>query len=122
MENIDQIKQLGQKVIKYTLLTTVFAASIALLLFIVVDPVKGSSFLVDTNSSEISSQPNYLSFFVKIIPSNIVQPFNENNVIGVLFLAILLSFATLSLTVQHRSVLHSFSLAFMRQLLPLLVG
>ena len=30
MENIEQIKRLGQKVIKYTLLTTLLAATIAL--------------------------------------------------------------------------------------------
>ena len=40
MENMEQIKLLGQKVIKYTLLTTLLAASIALLLFIGINPVR----------------------------------------------------------------------------------
>lgn len=108
MENMEQIKMLGQKVVKYTLLTTVIAASIGLALFIIIDPVSGSSPLA--NAAEIShpEQPSYLSFFMKIVPSNIVQPFYENNVIGVLFLAILLSFAIISLPTQTRTVLHSF--------------
>lgn len=109
MDNLQQIKQLGQKVVKYTLLTTVIAATIALALFITIDPVKGSSALA--KGAEVAAevaQPSYLSFFIKIVPSNIIQPFYENNVIGVLFLAILFSFAIISLPTQHRTVLHSF--------------
>jgi len=108
MENIEQIKLLGQKVVKYTLLTTILAASIALLLFIGINPVRE---IVQTGVDKMASHaehPGYLSFFIQIVPSNIVQPFNENNVIGVLFLAMLLSFAIISLPSQHRSILHSF--------------
>lgn len=109
MESIGQIKQLGRKVVKYTLLTTVIAASVALALFIAINPVRDSMALAaPIPPSEVATQPSYLSFFIQIVPSNIVQPFNENNVIGVLFLAMLLSFAILSLPAQHRSVLHSF--------------
>jgi Na+/H+-dicarboxylate symporter len=109
MENMEQIKHLGQKVIKYTLLTTLIAASIALALFIGINPAKGmaSQSPLDLSSSG-PTQPSYLSFFIQIVPSNIVQPFNENNVIGVLFLAMLLSFAIVTLPSQHRTVLHSF--------------
>ena len=108
MENMEQIRRLGQKVIKYTLLTTLIAASVALALFIGIHPVKESALLATPASAEGAVQPSYLSFFIQIVPSNIVQPFNENNVIGVLFLAMLLSFAIISLPTQHRSVLHSF--------------
>lgn len=109
MENMEQIRRLGQKVIKYTLLTTLIAASSALALFIIINPVKESpALLVAHTPSEAAAQPSYLSFFIQIVPSNIIQPFNENNVIGVLFLAMLLSFAIISLPTSHRSVLHSF--------------
>lgn len=112
MENLEQIKRLGQKVIKYTLLTTIMAATIALALFIGIDPVRDSANLAATSLTasveQTPSQPSYLSFFLQIVPSNIIQPFNENNVIGVLFLAMLLSFALISLPSQHRSTLHSF--------------
>lgn len=109
MESIEQIKQLGQKVIKYTLLTTIIAATVALALFIGINPVRDSASLAVAQSAVTEvGQPSYLSFFIQIVPSNIVQPFNENNVIGVLFLAMLLSFAIISLPTQHRTVLHSF--------------
>ncbi|MBA2367599.1 MAG: dicarboxylate/amino acid:cation symporter [Candidatus Protochlamydia sp.] len=107
MENLQEIKQLGQKVVKYTLLTTVIAATVALVLFIAIDPVRGQ-LAPDVGSQETAPQTSYLSFFIQIVPSNIVQPFSENNVIGVLFLALLLSFAVVSLPSQHRTVLHSF--------------
>lgn len=111
MENIDQIKRLGQKVVKYTLLTTIAAATIALCLFILLDPVREvvsqELAMVSPQGGNQAAHPSYLSFFINIIPSNIVQPFYENNVIGVLFLAMLLSFSVVSLPTHHRSFLHS---------------
>lgn len=107
MENLEQIKCLGQKVVKYTLLTTVIAATIALALFILVDPVQGTGELAKVAESTDVAQPSYLTFFIQIVPSNIIQPFYENNVIGVLFLAILLSFAVISLPTGHRAGLHA---------------
>ena len=93
--------------IKYTLLTTVIAAAVALLLFIAIDPV--STALSSQTLTEVQAQQgSYYSYLIKSIPSNIVQPFSENHVIGVLFIAMLLSLATLSLPQQNRAVLHSF--------------
>lgn len=109
MESIHEIKLLGRKVIKYTLLTTVIAASIALLLFVTIDPIRGRT--TESGLSEAAAQVpqgTYLSFFIQIVPSNILQPFIDNNVMGVLFLAMLFSFAILSLPSQPRSVVHSF--------------
>ena len=107
MDNIEQIKRLGQKVIKYTLLTTLIAATIAFALFIIINPVREEIMLSKTGA-EVTPQASYFSFFLQIIPSNIVQPFNENNVIGVLFLAMFFSLAIVTLPAKHRSVLHSF--------------
>ena len=106
MENIGQIKYLGIKVVKYTLMTTVVAATIALLLFIFIDPVQVLQMSDQTTTAV--GQPSYLTFFIKMVPSNIIQPFAENNVMGVLFLAIVLSFTTLALPNEQRSVLHTF--------------
>lgn len=109
MENLQQIKLLGQKVLKYTLLTTILAAILALALFVGINPVRehaeGAEAILAPPGTP---QPSYLTFFLQIIPSNLVQPFSENNVIGVLFLALLLSFAIVTLPTQPRSVLHSF--------------
>lgn len=107
MDSVSEIKSLGRRVIKYTLITTVIAASIALLLFVVIDPVS-TAFSSQVLTDVQPQQGSYYSYLIKSIPSNIVQPFVENHVIGVLFIAMLLSFATLSLPQQNRAVLHSF--------------
>lgn len=107
MDSVNEIKSLGKRVIKYTLLTTIIAASVALSLFIVIDPVSTSlpsQVLIEVQPE----QGSYYSYLIKSIPSNVVQPFSENHVIGVLFIAMLLSLATLSLPQQNRAVLHSF--------------
>lgn len=107
MDNVHEFKRLGKKVVKYTLLTTYVAAVIALLVFLVIDPVRSP---INTVGAEIieADQKGYFTYLFQVIPSNIVQPFNENNVISVLFLAILFSLATLALPDQNRTVLHSF--------------
>lgn len=109
MESLQEIKVLGRKVVKYTLLTTMIAATVALGLFVSIDPVKEQIVNQAAQIGESAAkQPSYLSFFIQIVPSNIIQPFYENNVIGVLFLAMLLSFAIISLPAQHRTTLHTF--------------
>jgi len=107
MKSIAEIKTLGKKVFKYTLMTTLIAASIALGIFVLVNPVR-STIAGEVISLESGSLPGYLTYLIQIIPDNIVQPFAENSVIGVLFLAMLLSFAILTLPSENRSVLHSF--------------
>ncbi len=105
MESVAEIKLLGRKTVKYTLLTTVLAATIALLLFLVIDPVR---------TSVVSDQPvnlgiektSYLDHLIHSIPSNILTPFIENNVIGVMFISIFLSLAVLSLPNEKRKLLH----------------
>lgn len=107
MDNISEVKNLGKKVVKYTLLTTVIASTIALGLFITINPVRTHIDAPQMAPLEGADQ-SYLTYLLKIIPSSFVHPFTENNVISVLFLAILLSLATLSLPETNRKVLHSF--------------
>lgn len=107
MDSVNEIKSLGKRVIKYTLITTLIAATVALLLFITIDPVS-TSLSTEVTADVTVQGGSYYSYLIKSIPSNIIQPFSENHVIGVLFIAMLLSLATLSLPQQNRSVLHSF--------------
>lgn len=108
MESISEIKSLGKRVIKYTLLTTVIAATVALGLFVLIDPVSPSLQMHAENIQVSAQQGSYYSYLIKSIPANIVQPFSENHVIGVLFIAILLSLSILSLPEKNRQVLHGF--------------
>ena len=108
MESLNEIKTLGRKVLKYTLLTTVIAATVALGIFVVLDPVRSQIHLHAEGGVAENNQTGYLQYLIHAIPSNFIQPFNENHVIGVLFMAMILSFAILSLPAQNRTVLHSF--------------
>jgi Na+/H+-dicarboxylate symporter len=108
MESLQEIKHLGKKVIKYTLLTTIIAATVALGMYVLVDPVRASGALAQQISAEHAHQGSYWNYLLQAIPSNIVQPFAENNVIGVLFLALGLSLAILTLPNNNRTVLHGF--------------
>lgn len=118
MENIDEIKNLGKRVVKYTLLTTVIAATIALGLYLVIDPVQ-QGYIEPRGVDVPKEQIGYFQHVLKTIPSNIVQPFSENNVIGVLLLALMLSIAILSIPAQKRAVLHSFFSSFYAAIMSL---
>lgn len=108
MESVSEIKFLGRKVIRYTLLTTMIAAIVALILFIVIDPVNRHTLDLAANLNSDIDKTSYWTYLVKVVPSNIIQPFSENHVVGVLFIAMMLSFAILSLPSEKRHVLHSF--------------
>jgi Na+/H+-dicarboxylate symporter len=107
MGSVAEIKQLGGRVLKYTLFTTLMAATVALALFVAVDPVRsviptGEGVKIGTDGS------GYFAYLLQAIPSNAITPFSENNVIGVLLLAMLLSLSILSLPEKNRNTLHSF--------------
>ncbi|HRD55644.1 MAG TPA: dicarboxylate/amino acid:cation symporter [Parachlamydiaceae bacterium] len=111
MESVKEVQTLGKKVLKYTLFTTLVSASVALALYVVVNPVRG---VVETTGDILSNadQPGYLTYLKNVIPSNFVKPFLENNVISVLFLAILLSVAIIILPNENKRPLHSFFSSF----------
>ncbi len=106
MNDITEVKNLGKKVVKYTILTTVIAATVALILFVVINPVRST--IVGVESIVQPAQGSYLTYLLQVIPSNFLQPFVENNVIGVLFLALILSLSILVLPHENRTILHSF--------------
>lgn len=105
MEDVKEFKNLGKRVVKYTLLTTVLSATLALSLFLIINPVRSP---IQAAESVPANQGSYMSYLIKVIPSNVVQPFYENQVISVLFLAILFSLAILNLPTNNRTTLHHF--------------
>ncbi len=72
MENINVMATMGKKVIKYTLFTTVIAAAVALLLFILIDPAQGSQAIAQT----VTDVPNYEG----VMSEEVTSPFNERGV------------------------------------------
>ncbi len=109
MESLSEMRGIGGKVLKYTLLTTVTAALVAMVFFIVLDPVGLSSVSQEggiVQSTATESQD--FSFLQQFIPDNFVKVFLENNVIAALFIAIALSIATLGLPEENKHTLHKF--------------
>lgn len=108
MESMEEFKTLGKRILKYTLITTVIAATIALGLFLLIDPAQ-KSLVVDGASAAVQqNQTGYFTYLMTVIPSNFLEPFIKNNVIGVLFLALLFSLATLAIPDDQRKGLHTF--------------
>lgn len=109
MENPQLMAVMGKKVIKYTLLTTLLAATCALVLFVIIDPAHGSAAAaVSTVADGDFAQGSYWKHLLNVIPSNIVEPFATSNVIGILLLALFISIAMFSVEDKERRVLHSF--------------
>ena len=107
MGGFSDVKALGGQVLKYTLMTTVIAATMALGLYLCIDPASSVIHLVGTDHPEVAAT-GYWAYLLSVIPSNIIEPFHSNNVMGVLFLAVLLSSAIIALNKDHKSVLHTF--------------
>lgn len=76
--------------LKYTVLTTISAAVVGLLLFIIVAPgnlpqgVSGTSALYEISEY---SQLSYKEHFLSVVPNNIVRPFLEGNVLSLILIA-----------------------------------
>ncbi len=75
--------------ISYTLLTTIVAAAVGLLLYVVIAPGQLELKTVENDSpfSTPSSQLSYIDHLLTVIPNNIVKPFLEGNVLSLLLLA-----------------------------------
>lgn len=106
MRNWSEVQDIGRRILKYTLLTTFIAASVALLLFLLIDPVRGA---IDNHVVAAVSKPesNYLTFALQIIPPNLIEAFRTNNVIGIAFVAFLMGIATLHLPSENKQFLQS---------------
>lgn len=110
-KNIDQIKNLGYKIITYTVLTTLIAAVVADILFWV-----SSSYFLPQSLPHITDQlvENNKSFLLTImdmIPDNIVKMFLENNVIATVLVAIMIALGLLSINHEEKKevVFHFFT-------------
>ena len=101
-----------KKTLKYTFLTTIIASIVALMLYIAISPADTD--IVGYAGDEIvSPQKDYLSHLIDILPSNFLQSFIDNNVIGVVIIAFLIGAAIMTLDDTKRSLLHdSFAAMF----------
>jgi len=76
--------------IVYTLLTTIAAASIALILYLIIQPENLPATATINSSDNIPQNLESLSYYdhiLSIIPNNIIIPFESGNVLSVLIIA-----------------------------------
>ena len=76
--------------LKYTVLTTLSAAAVGLILYIIVAPGNLPEGVVGASgTSEIAtySQKSYADHFLSVVPNNIVRPFLEGNVLSLILIA-----------------------------------
>jgi Na+/H+-dicarboxylate symporter len=105
LEGHRELKTLGGHVVKYTLFTTVVAASVALGIFLWINPI-ASADQFELLEPGFTPQTGYWEYLLSSIPSNLITPFSEGNVIAILLLALLMSFAILSLPNEKRTYLN----------------
>lgn len=101
MTSLSEAGVLLRRILTYTVATTLIAATIGMILFLIIQPVN----LGEAVGVAVPKQGNYLSFLMKIIPENPVQPFLENNVLGMAFLAAIFSIAILKLPKEQNHLL-----------------
>lgn len=104
MQSMTELRVLGSRVLKYTLITTVIAATIGLLLFLTLNPVQ-TGLSLGSMAKAYVPQGTYWEYLAKSIPSNLITPFSEGNVIAVLILALLMSAAILPLPARQKNLL-----------------
>lgn len=114
MENMSAMAVMGKKVIKYTVITTILAATVALGVFLVIDPVQGVSLAntLSPDAPQVAEQGSYWKYLLDVVPSNIIQPFVANNIIGVLVIAFIISLGMFAIPPLQRQVLHGVFSAF----------
>lgn len=97
-DHIETFKQMMKKTLKYTTITTLIAATIAMFSYMIIQPAQ----LLITNTQQINLTQNYLGNFKKIIPSNFFQMFIEGNVIGIVLVAMGVGVASLHLKKEYK--------------------
>ena len=115
MTSLIEAGRILKKILKYTLLTTLISASIGMILFLALHP----SERVDPRFTDVPIQGTYLTFFLKIIPEHLVEPFIDNNVLGISFLAAIFSCAILKLPAYQSTLLRDFFKALFAALLEI---
>ena len=115
-DSLKEMKFLGRKVLKYTLLTTVIAATIALIFFIVIQPSTG---MMQIHGMATPVQPSFLATLLQMFPTNFVEVFLENNVFGAALISAAMGFAILTLPDKQRVHLHTLFSSLFQALLKI---
>lgn len=93
IQSVTSFQKLSYKTVTWTLITTLIAATIALILYLIINPVGASYEQQGVSIPELNT--SFLNHLLHAFPSNLFQPFLEGNVFGILILAIALGIGLL---------------------------
>ncbi|QGR02983.1 dicarboxylate/amino acid:cation symporter [Ehrlichia ruminantium] len=102
LTNFMEIKALIKKTTFYTIITTIIAATIALITYILIDPSNKNIISSTLGMKEHVNTQSYLSYLISILPHNFIKVFLDNNTIGCVILAFLIGGALLSLPDKNK--------------------
>lgn len=106
MKSFHEMRRMGRKVLTYTLGTTLVAATVALLLYVLIDPASSAQGAEGGILPEVAKPASYFSFVLNIVPSNFFEAFAEGNVMGIVFIALFLSVSILFLPDEQKTFLN----------------
>ena len=75
------------RTITYTLLTTLVAAMVGMVLYRLIAPDSIPQSMLTSVSSGVDSEASFYDHIVSVIPNNIIQPFLSGNVLSILIIA-----------------------------------
>ena len=73
LEKYDDLKHTGSQVLRYTISTTLCAATIALILFLIFDPANAELINMVPGQTIEAPKMRYIDYLVNVIPSNMIQ-------------------------------------------------
>jgi len=98
----NSLSGIGKKVVSYTVFTTLIAASCALFFYLIIAPVSVAPIAHTAKAASLS----YTDHLLKLIPSNLLEPFLEGNVVSILLLSLLLGAGIAQLPKEQRLPIH----------------
>ena len=116
-------KRIFGHTLTYTLLTTIAAAAVGAVLYLLIAPGNLPAEVVNSSSkvSSIGPQLTYTEHIISIIPNNIVKPFFDGNVLSLLLLAFAIGFGLSKLPESENKAVLIKGLLGLQELLFLLI-
>ncbi len=89
-----EMKGIWQKTLFYTITTTIIAASVACVMYLLIAPANIATVgRVASTAVTKASQGNYMDYLIHLIPGNIFAPFLDHHVMGALFTSMVIGIA-----------------------------
>ena len=121
-----ETRRIFRHTISYTLLTTIAAAAVGMVLYIIISPdnlpmeMVKSSRLGDGVPQEVTNG-SYFDYMIGIVPDNFLRPFIEGNVLSVLLIAVAVGLALAKMPEGENKVLLMRGLSALQEVVSRLI-